>query len=182
VGDNIQCGGKSLNDQCLLLTGLFITLTPSYVVVGTVSKIDGSTVQILNGTLSLDLSQAEIVDPLTNAKLPISSIIPGMFITPDLHTPVAGDSMLHATSVVTKPLNQGFLVGRIEQIDIADNTITLLGHKLMLNGMSRFDTKRKGGLSSLKVGEVVGTNVQVSEGNIVIFTITDKKKAIQAQQ
>ena len=146
------------------------------------SKIDGSTVQILNGTLSLDLSQAEILDPLTGKKLPISSIIPGMFITADLDPPAAGDSMLHATSVVTKPVNQGFLVGRIEQIDVANNTITLLSHKLMVNGMSIFDTKRKGGLSSLKVGEVVGTNVRVSEGNIFIFTITDKKKVIQVQR
>ncbi len=128
-----------------------------------VSKVNGPILDVLDGALQLDVTNAKITggdDRIANP-LPWSGILPGsrvvaQVIVPDV-LPAVFPPRLVATSVVVFLANSGNLSGLIQGVDVAQGTFTLLDTTVKTTAATEWSGTRADGnpvkgLADLTVG------------------------------
>src|SRR5450756_1321159 len=112
---------------------------------GTVSKVTGPILDLIEGGIQIDVTHATITggdDRLANP-LPWSGILVGARVVaqvtvPDVLLPVVPPPPLAATSVVVFQTRAGELSGTIQSVDVAGGKFTLLLHTVSTNSATRY--------------------------------------------
>jgi uncharacterized protein DUF5666 len=138
---------------------------------GTVSKVTGPILDLIEGDIQIDVTNATITggdDRFANP-LPWSGILVGARVVaqvtvPDT-VPPAAPPPLPATSVVVFQTRAGELTGTIQLVDVADQKFTMLDHTISTNA----STKWSGGGSD---GAVKGIG-DLQTGMFAIVSVAD---------
>jgi hypothetical protein len=112
---------------------------------GTVSKVEGPILDIIEGGIQIDVTHATITggdDRLANP-LPWSGILVGARVVaqvtvPDVIVAVVPPPPLAATSVVVFQARAGELSGAIQSVDVADGTFTMLFRTISTNASTKW--------------------------------------------
>src|SRR5437764_891676 len=108
-------------------------------VIGMVSSVSGHVIKVANGTVAIDASATEIVDT-AGAKASFASITPGSAIIATVKSDgIAADAPIPATRVTVAATSAAVeLTGPLTAIDVAHNTLTILGKTLQLTPQTLF--------------------------------------------
>ena len=112
---------------------------------GTVSKVDGPILDLIEGGIQIDVTRATITggdDRLANP-LPWSGILVGARVVaqvtvPDALRPVVSPPPLAATSVVVFQTRAGELAGTIQSVDVKGGNFTMLIHTVSTNASTKW--------------------------------------------
>lgn len=128
---------------------------------GTVTGVSGSIIQLANGLVQIDASQAKISD---GSDTTLAVIVPGTFIMAVLKPGEAGaNGVLPASIITVTRLAQVVLTGPVTSVDAANNRFVVLGRTINVNGNTRSGTK----LSSLQTGSIVVVEANNVNGSLV---------------
>jgi hypothetical protein len=149
VGDTVDVRGRyDLSNNPVAFTISLNTSpakaqTPSYpyapAVIGVVSSVSGHIIKTANGTVAIDASAAEIVDA-AGAKASFAAITPGSGIIATVKSDgIAANAPIPATRVaVTATSAAVSLTGPLTAVDVAHNTLTILGKTLQVTPQTAF--------------------------------------------
>lgn len=131
-------------------------------ITGTVTAVLGSTIEVLGGTFSLDLSEAEIKLEATGKTILPEMIAAGMQISATIKNVTGNASSntpLSVSKAVISPGGQGLLVGPIQNINLENRSIKLYNSTIIINENTDFQGSIKE-LEDLKVGQTLVVVVQ----------------------
>jgi hypothetical protein len=117
-----------------------VSLAKASTVDGTVSKVTGTVLDLIEGQIQIDVAKATITgaDDREASPLPTSGILVGARVVaqvtvPDVIPTVFPPPPLAATSVVVFQTRAGQLAGTIQSVDAAGEKLTLLFHTVSTN-------------------------------------------------
>lgn len=111
---------------------------------GTVTSVSGNVIMLANGLTAIDASSAKIMVGL-EAGQPITAIEPGMIVSAAVDRPSAAGMPLRASVVVATRATDLTLVGKIDSVDPAARTLTVLGQTVIVTDATTFPTPPFGG-------------------------------------
>jgi hypothetical protein len=142
-------------------------------IMGTVTLVNGTTIELFNGLFSIDASQAKIISPgpgMQQGSLTLANILPGTHITAVVT--VANATTLQATTIIVPRMenNTVALKGALQSVDVAGNSLTLLNHKIVVNSNTKFSRNLKG-LADLKANENIFVVAEANGSELVALAI-----------
>ena len=139
---------------------------------GTVSKITGTVLDLFEGQVQIDVSNATITsgDGSTGGPVPVSGIPVGARVVanvtvPDVIPTLIPPPPLAATTVVVFQPRAGQLAGAIQTVDVAGGTFTLLLHSVSTNSATVWSGEGPNGPINGVADLAVGMFATVSVAN-----------------
>lgn len=144
---------------------------PSFVS-GVVSSVNGNTISLANGAVTIDASAATIITPRGPGSM--ASVTFGAHVTAAVAGDTPANAPLHAThiTVVTQP--DLTLAGLVQSVDRANRTFVVLGRTVHVTDATTLGGR--GGnptqvMDAIAVNSMVSVAVNVSGGRLVADTI-----------
>jgi hypothetical protein len=144
---------------------------------GIVTSVSGNLVQLAAGKITIDATGAKVmIDKSEDGT--VAQIKPGMMVFAVLTTAdVAANAPLPAATIVATRLTEASLFGPVQSVDIAGNTITVLGRTIKVTSDTSFGgiVKRRDGalpgLSDIVPNQIVQVQLEVAGGQLVATSI-----------
>ncbi|MDX2030633.1 MAG: DUF5666 domain-containing protein [Blastocatellia bacterium] len=140
---------------------------------GVISDVNGTTIKILNGQVTIDATNATIVGEEKRGMLTAAMLTVGRVIEV-YGTPGMAPGTITARIIQVYGLKaDGRIRGAITAVDAANNTITVLGTTITINAATVFEGRRglKPGPADLVVGAAVEVSVAVLQNTLVALEI-----------
>ena len=137
-------------------------------VAGVVTRVAGTQIELANGLLSIDVSQATITNDRGTS---VPTITAGAMIFATLRTGLP----LKASNVAVTSLPQVTLTGNVESVDALNKTLQILGVTIHVDANTSFGGNRNArGLADIVTGDFVqiganATGSQLVASSIVVF-------------
>ena len=142
---------------------------------GTVSNVTGPILDLIEGGLQIDVTNATITggDDRLGNPIPWSGILVGARVVaqvtvPDAIPPVVPSPPLAATSVVVFQARAGELSGTVQSVDVPAGTFTLLIHTISTNAITKWSGSSPNGtikgIGDLSAGMFATVDVVNSDG------------------
>lgn len=168
----LAAAGAPADDGIPLVPGPFLRIST---VEGTVSRVTGTVLDLVEGQIQIDVSKATITggDDSETGPLPASSILVGARVVaqvtvPDAIPAVFPPPALAATNVVVFPAGAGRLAGTVQTVDLAGGKFTLLFRSVSTNAATKWSGEGpKGsvkGIADLTAGMFATVSVVNSGG------------------
>jgi hypothetical protein len=144
-------------------------------VTGTVSSVSGNIISVANGTVTLDATGATIVD-IGGKPVPLTSLTAGTLLVATVKSDnVAPNAPIPATRVaVSKPADVT-LTGPVTAVDVAHNSLTLLGRTIQVTPQTSFGAPMPGivvnGLTGIEPNELVVVQANPSGQSLVAVSV-----------
>ena len=128
---------------------------------GTVSKITGTVLDLIEGQIQIDVANATITSgddskggPVPASGIPVGARVVAQVTVPDVIPAVISPPPLAATTVVVFQPRAGQLAGTIQAVDVADGKFTLLFHTVSTNSATVWSGEVP--IGPVKIGPVKG--------------------------
>lgn len=134
-------------------------------VTGVVTSVSGSLVQLANGLVTIDTSNAKVSGDLVPGAVLFAVLQPGT-VAPNAPLPAA---IVGATSV-----SQVTLSGSVTSVDLANGTLTLLGRTIKTTSSTKFSgllTFAPMTLGDIMPGQIVIVDASASGGTLVASSV-----------
>jgi hypothetical protein len=135
---------------------------------GLVTAVDGTLIHLAGGAITIDASGAKIN----------GTIEPGVVLLAIIKTTdVAPNAPLPAETINATPLPDGTLFGPVQSVDLASNTLTLLGRTIHVNGDTSFGGMHKSrdsekpGLDDILPNQLVTVTVDAADGQLLARSV-----------
>ena len=118
-------------------------------VTGTVSSVAGNIISLANGTVTLDASAAHIVD-FNGKPVAVSSLTAGTLVVATVKPDnVAANAPIPAVLIGVSQPAAVTLTAPVTAVDVAHNTLTLLGRTIQVTANTSFAMPFPGGINGL---------------------------------
>jgi hypothetical protein len=128
---------------------------------GTVSKITGTVLDLIEGQIQIDVANATITSgddskgsPVPASAIPVSARVVAQVTVPDVIPAVFPPPPLAATTAVVFQAHAGQLTGTIQAVDVAGGKFTLLSHTVSTNSATVWSGEVP--IGPVKIGPVKG--------------------------
>jgi hypothetical protein len=147
-----------------------------------VSKVNGPILDVLDGALQIDVTNAKITsgDAPAASVLPVTAIVPGSRIVAQVTVPAAVPTAfpprLIATSVVVFPASAGNLSGVVQGVNVAQGSFTLLDTTVMTDAGTTWSGVKGDGtpvksLADLAAGMQANVAVTADPGGVTAKSV-----------
>ncbi|MHB9001251.1 MAG: DUF5666 domain-containing protein, partial [Thermoanaerobaculia bacterium] len=148
---------------------------PGPVVTGTVHTVSGTTITILEGLVTIDATNAEVI--VHGEAATIADVTPGARIAALLND--ANDTgVLEAATIAIHDPPAGHLAGLVQAVDVTNKTFTILGLTIAVTDETSFGGGRGpglgttlAGLEDLEVNQPVAVGVDVAGGALTALRV-----------
>lgn len=145
---------------------------PGPVVTGTVYSVNGTTITILEGLVTIDATNAEVI--LRGETVTLAVVTPGTMIAALLKD--ANDTgVLEAATIAVHDPPAGYLAGLIQAVDTTNKTFTILGLTIAVTDGTSFGGPGGGaslaGLADIQVNQPVAVGVDVVGGRLTALRV-----------
>lgn len=141
---------------------------------GTISKFDNNIVEILQGNLKLTVSAKVLkeVGSASRIKYKITQLVPGMIIG-GIAQQFAEGQPLEVISLHLSDYKYGRLHGKIQSVDLANNTIHILNQEVLVDTQtSLWKGSQKIPLNKVEVGSSAFVNVKLKDDQLIADSIS----------
>jgi len=141
---------------------------------GTVSSVSGHTISLANGLVTIDATNAKIYGD-HGAQATVSQIVPGSIVLAVVSTnTVAANAPLPASTIAILTPAQITLTGTVSAIDVAHQTLTVLGRTIAVNSSTRFTAPLHGQtatLADVQPNELVSVEANASGATLLATNV-----------
>lgn len=135
---------------------------------GIVSSVNGNLIHLAGGTITIDSTGAKIN----------TTIEPGMILFATLKSSdVAPNAPLQAATITVTRIPDGTLFGPVQSVDVANNTLTLLGRTIHVTsetsfgGLHKSRDSAKPGLADILPNHIVQVTADESNGRLIASSV-----------
>ncbi|MFI5198318.1 MAG: DUF5666 domain-containing protein [Thermoanaerobaculia bacterium] len=148
---------------------------------GTVSKVTGTVLDLIEGQIQIDVANATITSgddsaggPVPVSGIPVGARVVARVIVPDVIAAVVPPPPLAATTVVVFQAHDGQLTGAIQAVDVPGGKFTLLFHAVSTNSATKWSGEGPNGpvkgIADLAVGMFATVSV-VNAGGLLATSV-----------
>lgn len=146
--------------------------TPGPVVTGTVYSVNGTTITILEGLVTIDATNAEVI--LRGEAVTLADVTPGTMIAALIKD--ANDTgVLEAATIAIHDPPAGHLAGLVQAVDTTNKTFTILGLTIAVTDETSFGGRGPGAtlakLEDIQVNQPVAVGVDVVGGRLTALRV-----------
>jgi hypothetical protein len=158
-----------------------VSLAKASLVDGTVSKVTGTVLDLIEGQIQIDVATATITNgddskggPVPTSAIPVGARVVANVTVPDVIPTVFPPPPLAATTVVVFQARAGQLAGTIQAVDVAGGKFTLLLHVVSTNSATKWSGEGPNGpvkgIADLAVGMFATVSV-VNAGGLLATNV-----------
>jgi len=141
---------------------------------GTVSAVSGNKISLANGLVTIDATNAKIYGE-RGAAATISQVVPGSIVMAVVSTnSVAANAPIPASTIAIMTPAQATLTGTATAVDVAHQTLTVLGRTITVNSSTRFTAPFHGQtatLADVQPNELVSVDANASGSTLVATNV-----------